>query len=106
MHQYIGRRLENGSTLVLVVGAKGERELPMRRDLRSYSENFEWGYAASGPAQLALALLADCMSDEDALALHHKFLWLHVASWSHEGFALTDSELRAAVQGIREERSF
>lgn len=106
MHQYIGRRLGNGSTLVLVVDAGGERELPIRRDLKSYATRFDWGYAAAAPTQLSLALLADAVGDHEAVKLHHRFLWLFVASWARDGFALTDAEVRDAVRKIREERTF
>lgn len=45
------------------------RRLDPRYDLRNHSpDGFEWGYGGSGPAQLALALLADATGD-DALAL-------------------------------------
>jgi hypothetical protein len=32
-----------------------------------------WGYAGSGPAQLALAILADCFNDETALKHYQHF---------------------------------
>jgi len=42
--------------------------LPSRTDLRNHSPTgFEWGYAGSGPAQLALALLVDATSQPCAL---------------------------------------
>src|SRR5262245_1194599 len=69
---YHGRRNRDGVCDVWVVddprkvitehGANdaATRDLPARLDLRSHSPTgFEWGYGGSGPAQLALALLAD-----------------------------------------------
>lgn len=45
--------------------------LPPRLDLRNHSPTgFAWGYGGSGPAQLALALLADATGN-DELALKH-----------------------------------
>lgn len=45
------------------------RTLDARRDLRNHSPTgFAWGYAGSGPAQLALAILADAIND-DAIAV-------------------------------------
>jgi hypothetical protein len=42
--------------------------LPLRTDLRNHSPTgFEWGYAGSGPAQLALALLVDATDRRTAL---------------------------------------
>lgn len=46
---------ELGETSVTVDG----KPLPLRLDLRNHSPTgFEWGYSGSGPAQLALAILA------------------------------------------------
>jgi hypothetical protein len=47
------------------------RPLPMRLDLWNHSPTgFEFGYGGSGPAQLALAILADCCGDELAVTYH------------------------------------
>jgi hypothetical protein len=55
MKTYEGRR-EGYAALVTV----NERPLTPRLDLWNHSPTgFEWGYGGSGPAQLALALLAD-----------------------------------------------
>lgn len=50
-------------------------ELAPRLDLWNHSPTgFEWGYGGSGPAQLALAILADCLEDDErALDLHQGF---------------------------------
>jgi hypothetical protein len=49
---------------------KERRRLSPRYDLRTHSpDGFSWGYAGSGPAQAALALLADCLGDR--VAQHH-----------------------------------
>lgn len=53
---YRGYRDESGAARVTVNGAT----LPPRHDLRNHSpDGFEWGYSGSGPAQLALAIVAD-----------------------------------------------
>ena len=45
--------------------------IPLRLDLYGHSpDGFEWGYEGSGPAQLALAILAD-YSGDGAFALHY-----------------------------------
>ena len=51
--------------------------LPLRLDLDNHSpDGFAWGYGGSGPAQLALALLADALGDDaEALRLHMRFKW-------------------------------
>lgn len=64
----------DGSVTVQVDGGK-ERALPLRLDLWNHSPTgFCWGYSGSGPAQLALALLADLLPDEPekAVILRHR----------------------------------
>lgn len=63
---YLGQRGPSGETSVSVYDRMIHRDplyadaLPLRLDLANHSPSgFEWGYMGSGPAQLALALLAD-----------------------------------------------
>jgi hypothetical protein len=60
-----------------VVVWQGDQPVPLlaRLDLRSHSPTgFEWGYGGSGPAQLALAILADATGDDElSLQLYQKF---------------------------------
>jgi hypothetical protein len=46
---------------------------------------FAWGYAGSGPAQLALAILLRFTDDETASRLHQRFKFDHVARWPQAG---------------------
>ena len=70
MKTYEGRRGKDGTCFVTVDG----RNLDLRLDLFNHSPTgFEWGYAGSGPAQLALALLADMLGpgkEGEAVAYH------------------------------------
>ena len=69
MKTYTGRRLPD-SCEVTVNG----QPLKPRLDLWNHSPTgFDWGYEGSGPAQLALALLADALNDTIALQLHQRF---------------------------------
>jgi hypothetical protein len=54
----------------------------MQLDLFNHSPTgLEWGYGGSGPAQLALALLADALNDDAlALALYQRFKWKFIAT--------------------------
>jgi Family of unknown function (DUF6166) len=83
MKIYRGRRRYNGCRVLV-----NNRRLPLRLDLRNHSASgFEWGYEGSGPAQLAVAILADFLRDDDtALRLHQPFkrdiiAHLPVMSW-------------------------
>jgi Family of unknown function (DUF6166) len=80
MKWYHGLRTDQGC-LVTSEGDGGDRVLPLRLDLDNHSPTgFEWGYAGSGPAQLALALLADASGDDElAISLHQKFKFDFVA---------------------------
>lgn len=71
---YEGRRSNKGACTVDVVEMGMRRPLDPRHDLANKSANFEWGYDGSGPAQLALAMLADATGDDQrALRLAQGF---------------------------------
>lgn len=74
---------------------EGSKPLPIRLDLANHSpDGFAWGYSGSGPAQLALALLADAVGDAVALKLYQRFKSEVVASWPQNG-AWTYSRAKA-----------
>lgn len=78
--------------------------LPLRLDLANHSPTgFEWGYLGSGPAQLALALLADCLGDDqEALRLHQKFKANVVSQIQAETWRMTAGKIQelAALYGL------
>jgi uncharacterized protein DUF6166 len=95
---YEGRRLATGGALVTVRTPAGSLwPLSFQLELAKHSPTgFEWGYCGSGPAQLALALLFDALrSKERALALHQLFKSEFIAVLPHEGWTLTQEEIRA-----------
>jgi hypothetical protein len=98
MKRYEGRR-EGYAAIVTVDG----RRLNPRRDLWNHSPTgFEWGYAGSGPAQLALGILADhCRNDEEALNFYQRFKWVVVAELPYRGWTLTSDGIDAVLQKLR-----
>jgi len=80
------------------------RRLNPRRDLWNHSPTgFEWGYGGSGPAQLALAILADhCGNDEQAFNFHHRFKWAIIAELPGRGWRLTSLEIDAVLATLQE----
>ncbi len=100
MSRYEGRRTKAGP-IVMVDGDL----LDPRFDLRSHSPGgFDWGYCGSGPAQLALALLADHLgSDEQAMNLYQRFKWTLVAGLPKKQWVLTSEMIDLALRSIREE---
>jgi len=98
MKTYSGRR-EGHAAIVTVDGHR----LDPPFDLWNHSPTgFEWGYGGSGPAQLALAILADhCGNGEEAFNLHHRFKWAVVAELPHRNWMLTSGDIDQAIQAIR-----
>ena len=79
--------------------------LPLRLDLRNHSPSgFEFGYGGSGPAQLALAILADCCGDRVALDCYQRFKWSVVVHIPPAGFTLTGTQVRDVAEAIQGER--
>lgn len=96
VNEYEGMRLPGG-TLVRVNG----QELSPRYDLRQHSPTgFEWGYGGSGPAQLALAILAHEYGDKFAEIWYQDFKWDVVARLSGRAWNLTSEQIDAAMRQI------
>jgi len=93
---YVGGRSLAGAE-VTVDGAP----LDPRFDLKRLSPTgFEWTYEGNGPAQLALALLADHLGDDSrALALYQPFMRAVVAELDNS-WELTSAEIDAALRSI------
>lgn len=62
-----------GHTPVFVYPAGGSRrELPLRTDIINHSPTgFSWGYKGSGCSQLALAITAHALEDEELAKEHY-----------------------------------
>lgn len=107
MKTYSGVRTARGCAVTVadsVAGPDGSRELDPRFDLRTHSPTgFEWGYGGSGPAQLALALAADVLGDDEAaLGVYQRLKFRVVARLSADRWQLTEGELSAAVRSLGE----
>ena len=74
MKIYKGFRRHGTDAVVIVENGEFTKQLDPCYDLRNHSpDGFEWGYAGSGPAQLALALLVDAVGDKKALKYYQQF---------------------------------
>ena len=71
-------------------------ELPPRLDLVNHSPTgFGWNYQGSGPAQLALAMLADATGDDDlTVRLHQKFKAEVISGMPRGGWELNTDFIR------------
>jgi hypothetical protein len=76
--------------------------LEFRLDLYNHCPEFDWGCSCEGAAQLALAILAENLSDdEQALEFHQRFKWEVVIPFPHKHWVLTTPEIDQALQNIR-----
>jgi hypothetical protein len=97
--RYEGHR-EGHAVIVTVDG----RRLNPRHDLWNHSPSgFEWGYCGSGPAQLALAILADhCGNDRQALDFYQRFKWAVITELPSRRWTLTSEEIDRVLQALQE----
>ena len=80
------------------------RDLPLCLDLHNHSPTgFEWGYSGSGPAQLALALMADALGDEIA-QVHYQDFKRAIVSGLGDYWRITAEEIRRSVAEQRDDR--
>jgi len=74
--------------------------LDCRYDLLSASPTgFEWNYGGSGPAQLAIALLAHAFNDHFAVTHYQRFKRNVVAELPENGWTLSKSEIERFAEG-------
>lgn len=94
MNRYQGCHNNSGPTVTV-----NGRPLDPRLDLRNHSPTgFEWGYGGSGPAQLALALLAHHFGeDEMALEVYQRFKFAVVARLPKYSWTLTSEQIQSAL---------
>ena len=109
---YLGSRevrmgqMEQDRRRVRVLDGDAEYPLEPRHDLWNHSpDGFEWGYGGSGPAQLALAILADHLSSEpdgDKLAsmYHQEFKLRVVTEFKDDTWTLTTEDVESAYKEI------
>ena len=93
---------EGGRSLAGAVVTVDGRKLDPRFDLKKLSKaGFEWTYEGSGPAQLALAMLADHLGDDQkALALHEVFM-REVVAYLDNSWRMTGAEIDEALARLR-----
>jgi len=105
--RYVGSRLACG-TSVMVQTQQGRHHLKPRLDLmRHHPVGFDWAHAGSGPAQLALALLAHA-SGSDEFALGHYQVFKHeiVARLPRNGWEITSQQVLQMLCFVSQEEHF
>lgn len=96
---YKGKRLPNNTCLVTVNGKKPLYHISMHSPT-----GFEWGYGGSGPADLALSILADFLGENPTpnqlytgnckcWRLHQKFKQEFIAGLPNDTWVILGSEI-------------
>lgn len=100
----IVERFYSGEAASVVTVRESEKKRPLDRrlDLTQQSAvDFSWGNDESGAAQLAVALLADAVSDDVvAMQLHHEFT-RRVVNIFPDRWTITRSRILAHVEMIK-----
>lgn len=101
-------REEEGVTVTVAMEDGGGQSypLPPRHDLYNHSpDGFEFGYQGSGPSQLALALLADALQDDQtALLLYQDFKRQTIACWKGDRIRIAAETVRSIAADLGAKR--
>lgn len=97
---YFGIRIPQQGCVVFRYDGDSLDYLDARHDLRNHSPaGLEWGYCGSGPAQLALALLADaCQNDLAAVRLYQRFKFEVIGRLPEEAWAIHSEDILVWAQ--------
>jgi hypothetical protein len=97
MKLYKGYRGDAGCVVTV-----DDAPLDPRLDIRHHSDaGFEWGYEGSGPRQLALAILADHMNDDQQALTFCQVFTENVVSQLKDGdWILTSEGIQTALDQV------
>ena len=86
----------------IMVTVDGE-PLDARYDLEQFTDlGFEWSYEGDSPRQLALALIADCLGDDDARNFSSEFMTLVIAELDND-WQLSEEDIRRKIRSMSDE---
>ncbi len=93
---FCGVRTDKGCRVMVEYPEGYSEELDPRYDVRNHSPTgFEWCYAGSGPAQLALALCVHVMGRSHGLEIYQQFKEQVVLGLDRAGWTLTSADIHA-----------
>ena len=106
MKHYHGTRTEHGAAVVVEEDGQCYALNP-RHDLRMLTATgFDWGFAGNGTAQLALALAADVLGDDDkARSFYQRFKFKFICGLPKEGWVLSENRIRSVLDAIEQEQA-
>ena len=103
----VGVRTADGCVVTVCDHQAGHAyPLNPRHDIRNHSpDGFNWSYSGSGPAQLALALCADALGDDErAQRVYQDFKFKVIGRIAGDEFELTADQVREAVAELEAAR--
>lgn len=68
-------------------------------------DGFNWGYAGSGPAQLALAILLELLPTNYAKELHQDFKFKVISKWKHDSTIVARIKFRTIIEELIDAKS-
>ena len=101
--KYIGTRLPDNTTRVMVKNGYLTYTLGICSDVVDFSSNFEWGFGGSGPTQLSACLLIDyfpiiaCHPDGLPFETIGKLKEQLISKLPRDNFTITTQDLKDAI---------
>ena len=103
---FTGPELPFKGDIVLKRGENGEVLTNVAQAIIEHSPcGFEWGYGGSGPADLALNILAMYTDRETAAALHQVFKWAFIAKLPRDGGTIKGKDIRRWLREHRQDHA-
>jgi hypothetical protein len=102
---YRGSRDACGAIVVIESGGSVSSLPPCNQIYNHSPDGFEWGYAGSGPAQLALALCMHALEGDQARAtrVYQRFKEQHIATLDQEDqWAMSQEQVLGWVRQIEQ----
>lgn len=101
--QYLGRRFPEGTVAVEVHEKGSIKDLDIRLDLCNHSPTgFEWGFSGSGPAQLALAILADYSRKMPEPWVYQAFKTKFIAGIKEDRWEITEDQITKFLMSVNQ----
>jgi hypothetical protein len=85
---------ETASDVLVTVNGNPLSPAPSLKIVNHSPTGFAWGYYGSGPAQLALAILLDCMEDKDIATRYYQDFKSEVVSQFGDKWKITEAEIQ------------
>jgi len=108
MKHYVGERTPTGCEVDVIdsTAPGGGHALDPRFDLKRHSpDGYNWGFGGSGPAQLALALVADALGDDErAQRVYQDFKFRVIGRLEGDHWEMSEEDIRQAVAQLEAEK--